>query len=470
MASPNAKRAKVAVNDGSACVVFQTSLRMSRDHFLSSAVFDSQHQFWLDRAKNKKLWDVVIRTDDDHETLCSKKDLANFSDYFLSMFSNENYREADCNDVTLMNTNGSDFEVLVSLYYSREKAPLTSSNLLGVYGLAKRYQFIAASSICEKLMADNLNPSNVLDILILKYQIGAYGAECAEPFLNYAATCESVMADLEKLLHLPLDVLADILRRDDICLSSEQQVLEVIKAWCLQAIPDREGFTGDRVVTIPDELWKCLWLHVADEEFLGKLLNDSSLFLTAAQLLEAGKAAVVLSSHRGSSWLIPSSRSTLTFHCTIQAQSVYRTDPFCSERVQATMCHGSQSWLIHIDGLNFNNDFNNFNDFNNETNYLILSEPEDRNNGSCKSWMRHFVKVDIQFRRFGKGDFEKPSWLPAAIRKLERKYPNMRGSRIASNGIPLLVLEEDKIREFEALRVSVVLSSSLLEASKEDKP
>jgi hypothetical protein len=60
-----------------------------------------------------------------------------------------------------------------------------------------------------------------------KFQIGAYGAECAEPFLKYAATCESVMADLGKLSQLPLDVLADILGRDDICLSLEQQVLEV---------------------------------------------------------------------------------------------------------------------------------------------------------------------------------------------------------------------------------------------------
>jgi hypothetical protein len=115
MASPNAKRARVAVTDGPACVVSETSLRMSRDDFVSSAVFDSPHQFWLDRAKNKKFWDVVIRTDDGHQTLCSKKDLASFSDYFLSMFSEENYREADCNDVTLLNTIGSDFEVLLSL-------------------------------------------------------------------------------------------------------------------------------------------------------------------------------------------------------------------------------------------------------------------------------------------------------------------------------------------------------------------
>lgn len=60
-----------------------------------------------------------------------------------------------------------------------------------------------------------------------KHTLGAYGAKCAEPFLRYAASTSSVMSDLKELCELPVEILADILRRGDICLSSEGEVLEV---------------------------------------------------------------------------------------------------------------------------------------------------------------------------------------------------------------------------------------------------
>lgn len=47
------------------------------------------------------------------------------------------------------------------------QASLTRSNILSVYALAKKFQFKAASSICDKIMADNLKPSNFLQILTL---------------------------------------------------------------------------------------------------------------------------------------------------------------------------------------------------------------------------------------------------------------------------------------------------------------
>jgi hypothetical protein len=45
--------------------------------------------------------------------------------------------------------------------------------------------------------------------------------------LHFAATDKTLMKDLEQLSQLPMEVLADILRQDDICFESELEVLKV---------------------------------------------------------------------------------------------------------------------------------------------------------------------------------------------------------------------------------------------------
>lgn len=47
------------------------------------------------------------------------------------------------------------------------QAALTTSNIEGVYTLAEKYQFVAASAFCREVMANNLTPSNVLSFLLL---------------------------------------------------------------------------------------------------------------------------------------------------------------------------------------------------------------------------------------------------------------------------------------------------------------
>eukprot|EP00884_Botryococcus_braunii_P014912 jgi/Botrbrau1/23421/Bobra.0051s0064.1 len=346
MGSPQIKRARVAVNDPSECCSSQNNLDITRDDIFSSSILDSQHRLWVEREKYKHLWDVVVQTDGGQEILCSKKDLFTFSEYFGCTFSNDSYREAKSHTLVLHETDGDDFEVLVSLHYSKDMASLTSSNLLGVYELAEKFQFHAASKLRQKVISGMLDPSSVVKILTLKHRLGVYGADDAEPFRKYAATSESLMTDVESLLQLPLDVLADILSRDDICLESERQVLEVIEAWCLQTSPDVGKSCGESAVNIPDQLWKCLRLNVADEELLRDLLSNRIPCLTASQLSEVGIAAVNLSQLRRDHQLIPSSRSTFTFSCNLPG--AFLAGKADSESFQATMFYGIHNWDIDV--------------------------------------------------------------------------------------------------------------------------
>lgn len=57
------------------------------------------------------------------------------------------------------------------------QAVLTISTIFGVYTMANKNQFYTAISICEKITADNLNPSNVLEFLSL--WVALLHIECA---------------------------------------------------------------------------------------------------------------------------------------------------------------------------------------------------------------------------------------------------------------------------------------------------
>lgn len=58
-------------------------------------------------------------------------------------------------------------------------------------------------------------------------RMNTYNASDAEPFIKYAAGNATVMGDVEVLAGLPLDMLADVLQQDDICLTSESAILDV---------------------------------------------------------------------------------------------------------------------------------------------------------------------------------------------------------------------------------------------------
>eukprot|EP00884_Botryococcus_braunii_P014917 jgi/Botrbrau1/23426/Bobra.0051s0067.1 len=333
-----------------------------------------------------------------------------------------------------------------------EKAPLTHSNILNVYALAQKYDFSAASNICEDLMADNLNSLNVLEILTLKHTLGAYGAECAEPFLKYAATSMSVMASLKEMCLLPIEVLGDILRRDDICLSSESLVLEIIKAWCSHRYHDREKSVGSSDdAFIPEELWKCIRLDVADAPSLAKLLNDSTLCLSAPRFLEVGRAAVALNSRTNMPATFPDSRKTVAFYYTIPI-ALFNARAAASD-LTARMCHCDRywDWWIHCKHLR-----------NGKASVIVFGPnvPSDLKQAPIDAlWRMGEVVIDVQLRRVGEGEFKKPAWSEHSIEAVTADF-NAEKSEVRAK-FSLKGFLTDGIDGFDALRVSFVFNSPL---------
>lgn len=127
MGSPQEAYAKLTVPESPICCTDASNLRLGSEIFEKSLIWDSQHRLWIEKDKHRSFWDVVIRTEEGHQILCSRKDLAGFSPFFLAMFSNEDYQEAHAKDLPLRDTCGKDFEVLLALHYSKEKVPFYKS-------------------------------------------------------------------------------------------------------------------------------------------------------------------------------------------------------------------------------------------------------------------------------------------------------------------------------------------------------
>eukprot|EP00884_Botryococcus_braunii_P014909 jgi/Botrbrau1/23419/Bobra.0051s0062.1 len=91
----------------------------------------------------------------------------------------------------------------------------------------------------------------------------------------------------------------------------------------------------------------CLRLNVADEELLSDLLRDDRTpCFTTSQLREVGIAGLNLSNLKRSFQLIPSSRSTHTFCCSL-TNTFVAGNGFC-ETFETSMSHGAHSWIIQI--------------------------------------------------------------------------------------------------------------------------
>lgn len=65
--------------------------------------------------------DLLLLTHYNHQLICCKKDLSDFSEYFRAMFSNSAYLEATADQVELHDVCGRDLEGLLKLHYQGEE-------------------------------------------------------------------------------------------------------------------------------------------------------------------------------------------------------------------------------------------------------------------------------------------------------------------------------------------------------------
>ncbi|XP_061909751.1 kelch repeat and BTB domain-containing protein 12-like [Entelurus aequoreus] len=174
----------------------------------------------------EELTDVVLLADGIPFS-CHKVVLSAFSPYFQAMFTC-GLKETRGGEVPLRDTPAHSLGLLLGYMY-RAELPLSNDNIQAVSAAAFLLHIDGAFRLCQNHMEASMDVSNCVGLYHWARDLGATGlADCAFRYLcqHFAQVCEE-----EEILELDADRLADLLASDDLNISQEEVVLELVLRW-----------------------------------------------------------------------------------------------------------------------------------------------------------------------------------------------------------------------------------------------
>uniref|UniRef100_A0A4W6F664 Kelch repeat and BTB domain containing 12 n=1 Tax=Lates calcarifer TaxID=8187 RepID=A0A4W6F664_LATCA len=206
---------------------------------------------------------------------CHKVVLSAFSPYFQAMFTC-GLKETRGGEVPLRDTPSQSLELLLDYMY-RAELPLSNDNIQGVAAAAFLLHVDGAFRLCQSHMEARMDPSNCIGLYHWARDLGATGlADCALRYLcqHFAQVCEE-----EEVLELDAQSLGDLLGSDDLNISQEEVVLELVLRW----VERRRGDSQSEAQAV--QLLRRVRLELVDPGFLRKarrrnpvLLRDTECF------------------------------------------------------------------------------------------------------------------------------------------------------------------------------------------------
>ncbi|KAK5863683.1 hypothetical protein PBY51_000695 [Eleginops maclovinus] len=206
---------------------------------------------------------------------CHKVVLSAFSPYFQAMFTC-GLKETRGREVPLRDTPAQSLELLLDYMY-RAELRLSDDNIQGVAAAAFLLHVDGAFRLCQSHMEACMDPSNCVGLYHWARNLGAAGlANCALRYLcqHFAQVCEE-----EEVLELDAQSLGDLLASDDLNVSQEEVVLELVLSW----VERRRGDLQSEVQAV--ELLRRVRLELVDPRFVRKarrrnpeLLRDAECF------------------------------------------------------------------------------------------------------------------------------------------------------------------------------------------------
>ncbi|XP_034989114.1 kelch-like protein 6 [Zootoca vivipara] len=166
---------------------------------------------------------------------CHRVVLAAASNYFRAMFCNdlkEKYEEK----IVIKGVDAETMQILLDYTYT-SKVLITKENVQKVLEAASLFQFLRMVEACSNFLNEALHPENCVGILRLadahsldklKQQVKRYIIQNFSQVLNY-----------DEFLELPVDVLYSMLKSDELYVTDEAQVFEMVINWVHYKIADR---------------------------------------------------------------------------------------------------------------------------------------------------------------------------------------------------------------------------------------
>lgn len=233
--------------------------------------------------ETEHLTDVVLVAED-VSFPCHRVVLSAFSPYFRVMFTC-GLRECSNRNIFLRDTSADSLALLLNYMYCSE-LPLNNDNVQGISIAAFLLQMDDVFTRCQLHMTENMDASNCLGVYYFARDLGAEElADHAERFLrlNFDQVCQN-----EEVLELEAHQLGRLLASDDLNVSREETILDVVLRWV------RHGTLLDEELRsrhLP-ELLRKVRLPLISADYLAETLKRNTALLADAECLEMWNQAM----------------------------------------------------------------------------------------------------------------------------------------------------------------------------------
>ncbi|XP_070759541.1 kelch repeat and BTB domain-containing protein 12 [Enoplosus armatus] len=209
---------------------------------------------------------------------CHRVVLAAFSPYFRVMFTC-GLRECNNREIFLRDTPADSLALLLNYMYCSD-LPLTNTNVQGISIAAFLLQMDDVFTRCQQHMTENMDASNCLGVYYFARDLGAEDlADHAQRFLrqHFVQVCQN-----EEVLDLEAHQLGKLLTSDDLNVSREETILDVVLRWVKHS-PLMDGEV--RILHLP-ELLRKVRLPLINPDYLREAMKRNTALLSDAECLE----------------------------------------------------------------------------------------------------------------------------------------------------------------------------------------
>lgn len=209
---------------------------------------------------------------------CHRVVLSAFSPYFRVMFTC-GLRECNNREIFLRDTPADSLALLLNYMYCSD-LPLTNANVQGISIAAFLLQMDDVFARCQQHMTENMDASNCLGVYYFARDLGAEElSDHAQRFLrqHFVQVCHS-----EEVLELEAHQLGKLLSSDDLNVSREETILDVVLRWVKHNIV-MDGEVRTRHLP---ELLRKVRLPLICPDYLKEAMKRNTALLADAECLE----------------------------------------------------------------------------------------------------------------------------------------------------------------------------------------